>query len=67
MKQPMDFFVWWRGLRGPTPALHAEDPRKSIEWKSREEQLIALIPLTGGERELSLDQCIKAYPCPVRA
>lgn len=60
----MNFFVWRKGLRGPTAALQDMDPRQSLDWKVNEESTIVIVKLPDEHRDLSLDQAIATYPCP---
>ncbi|WP_439398519.1 hypothetical protein ACRQ5Q_14590 [Bradyrhizobium sp. PMVTL-01] len=60
----MNFFVWRKGLRGPTAALQDLDPRSSLDWKLNEENTIAIVKLPEERRSITLDEAIATYPCP---
>jgi hypothetical protein len=60
----MNFLVWRRGLRGPSPALQDLDPRQLLSWEIASQETIAVIPLKGLDRALTLDQALAAHPCP---
>ena len=59
----MNFLVWKRGLRGPSPSLCMMDPRASLDWKAIEDTIVAIITLTDDERQFTLDQAVAAHPC----
>ena len=60
------FFVWRRGLRGPTPSVDMFNPN-SMQDKQHEANLIAVIPLTDEDRHLTFSQVALRYPCPVKS
>lgn len=63
----MNFLVWRRGLRGPIASLDLFDPRQSVDWKINEQSTIAIVPLPGHQRFLSLDTLMQLHPCPQEA
>jgi hypothetical protein len=60
----MNYFVWLRGLRGPEPQLHLNNPRQSIHWPEMESRVIGIVALKDHERGYTLAQAVAVYPCP---
>ncbi|WP_315705005.1 MULTISPECIES: hypothetical protein [unclassified Bradyrhizobium] len=60
----MNFLVWQKGLRGPTPSLNLMDPRTLISWPQIEPSVITIVPLADRERDMRLDRLIVLHPCP---
>jgi hypothetical protein len=61
----MNYLCWWRGLKGPYAALHLLDPRSMMSWKEQEDRCIAIVTLKEDEQNLTLDQAVAKYPCPM--
>lgn len=61
---PLNFLVWVRGTRGPSPQLHLRNPQESIDWNATQSSVISIIELPEDERLLSLDEAARRHPCP---
>lgn len=60
----MTFLVWRRGLRGPTISKDTMDPRQSLDWKTREQETIQIVPLDDQCAGMHLATLEVLYPCP---
>ncbi|WP_316176533.1 MULTISPECIES: hypothetical protein [unclassified Bradyrhizobium] len=60
----MNFLVWQKGLRGPTPSLNLMNPRAMMSWPQIEPSVITIVPLADAERDMCLDTLIVLHPCP---